>query len=406
MSIFQYKAFNLSGKEVNGHIDAPSLQSAHAQLKKKNLFVKEIKEDIGKRDRQLFPFLSKVLYHVPRKEVSLFARQLGTLLGAGIPLNDALADISEQTRNTHLQKAITEMKSSVTEGKSLSEAMSAHQDFFPAIYENMVRVGEATGSYETTLNQLADVEEKSAELRNKAITAMIYPGIMMLMTVFVVLFLLTSIVPQIESVFASFHAELPFPTRMVLALSKAAQGGWPYLIILTLGAFFGVYRYKKTPKGRLRYDQWLLKLPLFGGLMRKLEVSRFSRNLAALLKANVSLVTGLEIVAATAKNEVFRRELSSAVRAIKEGDSLKNSLQNSVILSHMAKGMIAAGESTDRLTELMGKTADIMENEVDTAVRGLTNSLEPVMILVLGVVVGGIMASIMLPLYKMTTLIK
>lgn len=406
MGIYQYKAFTIQGKEVNGHIDAPTLQSAHAKLKKQNLFVKEIKEDIGKRDRQLFPFLSKLLYHVPRKDVSLFARQLGTLLGAGIALNEALSDIAEQTRNPHLQKAITEMKAGVTEGKPLSEAMSEHKDFFPPIYENMVRVGEATGSYETTLNRLAEVEEKSAELRNKAITAMIYPGIMMSISLLVIVFLLTTIVPQIESIFASFNAELPLPTKIVIGLSKATRTGWPYVIFLGLGSMFALYKYRQTPRGKIKYDQFLLNLPLFGSLLRKMEVSRFSRNLSALMQANVPLVTSLDIVSQTSKSEIFRGELLTAVSMIREGDSLKKSLQGSKILSHMAKGMIAAGESTDRLTELMTKTADIMENEVETAVRSLTSALEPVMILVLGIVVGGIMASIMLPLYQMSSLIK
>jgi len=405
MAIYQYKAFNLQGKEITGHLDAPNSQAAHAKLKKQSLYVKELREDTGKRDRQLFPFLSQFLYHIPRKDIGLFARQLGTLLGAGISLENALEDIIDQTRNKNLQKTITEIKADITEGKKLSEAMAVHSDIFPAIYENMVKIGEATGSYESTLNRLADLEEKNAELRNKAITALIYPILMMLLTVSVVLFLLVSVVPQIESIFNSYKAELPLPTKIVIFLSHGVKRFWPILILGSILLSFLYHRYRSTPAGKLKTDEKILKIPILGAINKKLEVSKFARNLGSMLQSNVQLLGALQISKEIAGNEVFRQELVSMIKMIEEGDTLKNAVRQSIFLPHMIKGMIAAGEASDRLSELINKTADILESELDTAVKGFTKSLEPIIIIIMGLAIGVILFAIMMPIYKMTTMI-
>ncbi|MDH5717482.1 MAG: type II secretion system F family protein [Spirochaetia bacterium] len=406
MAVFVYKAFDSRGKTIEGHIDAPNSQMAQKKLRQQGLYVKELKEDIAIRDRELFPFLSKLVYRIPRKEIGLFARQLGTLLGAGIPLNEAMNDVWEQNTNRHFKKILAQIKENIVQGQSLSESLASHKDIFPPVYENMVKVGEATGSYEPTLLRLSELEEKNEELKSKAITALIYPAIMFVLSIVVVIFLLTSVVPQIESIFSNFKAELPLPTKIVLGFSKIARALWWLILPLSAATAYGIHRFRQTVEGRKRWDSFVMKIPFFGTLLVKIQVSRFARNLGVLLEANVSLLSALEIVAAASGNEVFRQELTQAERAIREGDMLKNALRGSKILPDMVKGMMAAGESTDRMSELLLKVSDIMDNEIDTAVKGLTNSIEPLMIIVMGFVVGGIMASIMLPLYKMTTLIK
>ncbi|MDH4200929.1 MAG: type II secretion system F family protein [Spirochaetia bacterium] len=406
MPIYLYRALNSGGQEVSGHIDANNPQSAQSKLRKQGLYVRELKEDTGKRDRELFPFLSKLIFSIPRKDIGLFARQLATLLGAGIMIDNALSDIIEQTNNKHLQKVIIEIKAKVLEGKSLSEAMGGHRDIFPPIYESMVKIGEATGNYETILGRLADVEDKNADLRGKTISSLIYPMIMFVLSIMVVFFLLTFVIPQITSIFKTFDAPLPLPTKMVIWLSNFMITTWPVQLLSVLGAIYGIYTYRKTPVGKWKLDQFLMKVPVFGKLLIKLEVSRFTRNLGILLHSNVPLLKALEIVTATCSNEVFRRELAVASKKVEEGSSLIESLRNSTFIPHMIKGMMSAGESTDRLGDMTMKAADIQENELDTTVRGLTSALQPVIIVFLGGIVFFILISVMLPIFKLSSLIQ
>ena len=407
MPIYRYKAFNSSGKQIENYIESSSLSAAQANLKQQGYYIREIREDIIKRDRELFPELSKLLYRVSGKDMGLFSRQLGTLLGAGITLNQALTDVWEQTSNQHFKKIISQMKQDVVSGKSLSEAIAAHKDIFPPVYENMVKVGEATGSYESTLNSLAELEEKNAELKGKAITALVYPGIMLFVSFAVVIFLLTSVVPQIETMFAQFEgAELPLPTRIVLGISSFVRNYW-YLAILGAGASLLLLgRWKSTTDGKLKWNRFVFKIPLLGKIQLKITVSRFARNLGILLERNVSLLVALSIVSGVVDSAILKKELEQAIKEIKEGISLKNALQKSEVLPQMTKGMMAAGEATDQMSKMLLKVATIMEAEVDSAVKGLTAALEPIMIVVMGGLVGGIMIAVMMPLYKLAELIK
>jgi general secretion pathway protein F len=406
MPHYQYTAFNNKGQKVTDTIEAPSPQAATQKLKTMNLYVREIRADTMKRDRELFPFLSNILYRIKRKDTGLFARQLGTLLGAGIPLNEALSDIGEQTENKHLVKIIQEMKQQVIEGKSLSEAIKQHANVFPPVYESMIRVGEATGNYEPTLKRLADLEERNEELKARAITAMIYPGFMMLISVGVVFFLMTSVVPQLSDLFSGFKAELPLITRIVIGTSKLFSSFWYVMILAAAAAIYAFIRYRSTPKGRHKTDRFIMRIPFFGGLLRRIQVGLFCRNMGILVESQVPLLDALKIVSATITNSIFIDEVVSAIQQIKEGSSLRESMRNSEILPQMARGMIAAGESTDRLAELLIKAAEIMESEVDSSVRRMTQSLEPIMIIFLGGIVATIMAAVMLPMYKMTEYIK
>jgi general secretion pathway protein F len=406
MAVYQYEAFAHDGTKVTGIVEASTLQLAQVKLRSQGLFVKVIHEDSAKRDRELFPALAKYLHNITRKEIGIFARQLGTLLGAGIALDEALQNIFEQTENPQMRKILVQMKQSIVEGKNLSETFADHGDIFPPVYENMIKVGEATGNYENTLIRLAELEDKNQELKSKAITALVYPAIMLVISVLVVLFLLTSVVPQIENMYANLEGELPLPTRIVLAISNSVQKGWPFFLVSLAGLVYAFSQYKATEKGKRVVDSLTSKLPFFGLLLTRIQVGRFARNLGTLLESNVSLLHALEIVSNTVTNATFKDELVKATSEIREGSTIRDALKNSEVLPQMTKGMISAGEATDRLPELLMKVAIIMEDEVDAAVKRLTTALEPLMIVVMGGIVAGIMTAIMMPLYKMGELLN
>ena len=407
MSIYKFKAFNKLEGVVEDYIEAPNEKVALSKLRNKQYYVTSLKKDTAKRDREFFPMLSKLLYRVSSKDLGLFAKQLATLIGAGIPLNEALQDTWEQINNVALKKVVGEIKEDVVTGKSLSESIANHPTVFPRVYENMIRVGEVTGSYEHTLNRLAELEEKNTELRSKAITALIYPMLMVVVAIGVVIFLLTGVVPQIESLFTQFGgAELPLPTRVVLKISSTVRSYWHLCILLFVVAVFAFHKWQEKLEARIQWDKIRFRFPLIGGLQKKIIVSRFARNFGILIDSKVDLLEGLGIVSEISGSELFREEINIAIQNIKEGGALRDSIRQSKFLPSMAKGMIAAGEASDKLAEVLLKVADIMEVEVDAAVRRLTSSLEPLMIVVMGVIVGGIMVAIMMPLYKMSELIK
>lgn len=402
MAIFSYTAFNKKGKEEKGIIDANNIQSARNKLKAKGLYVKVIKEDIEKKERELLPFLAKILYRIPRKQVSLFTRQLGTLLGAGIPLDRSMANIIEQVENQYFKKVLIEMKTAITEGESLSGCIKKHPTIFPEQYSSLISVGEKTGEYESTLIRLAELEEASAELKSKVQIAMIYPFIMGGLSFVVTIFLLTVVIPQIQELFVQFDAKLPMITLIVIGLSNFLIHYW-LLLIIGIGVFiYWIIWFKGSEKGKPKWDKFILKIPIFGTLTRKVLISSFSRNMAVLLMNRVPLITSLAITSNIVNNVVFRNEILYAIEKIKEGGKISESFQNSVILTPMVLGMLSAGEASDTIPQMMEKLAEMFDEEVNNAVKSLTQALEPIMIVVMGGLIFTIMAAIMTPMYKLT----
>jgi type II secretory pathway component PulF len=334
--------------------------------------------------------------------VGLFSKMLGTLLGAGIPLDRCLMSIIDQVENVYLKKVIIEMRADITEGLSLSESMKKHPTVFPDQYPSLIAVGESTGNYEDTLHRLAELEEKSAELKSKVQVAMIYPVIMGALSLAVSVFLLIVVIPQIEQLFASFNATLPLITRIVIGLSYFLTNYWWLIIISLIGGSLGFAKWKATENGIKVWDRFLLKVPVIGSLLKKVLVSNFARNLSILLMNRVPLIVSLNIVSDVVNHTVFREEITAAIIKIKEGGKLSDSLQGSQILSQMVLGMLNAGEASDKVPEMMTKLSEIYESEVDTAIKSLTQSLEPIMILVMGGIIFTIMAAIMTPMYKLT----
>ncbi|MBK7056366.1 MAG: type II secretion system F family protein [Leptospiraceae bacterium] len=402
MALFTYVAFNKTGKEVKDIIEANNLQGARNKLKAKGLYVRVIKEDAEKKERELFPFLAKFLYRIPRKEVGLFVRQLGTLLGAGIPLDRSLNNISEQIENRNFKKVIMDIRAGITEGQSLSQAMARYPDVFPDQYSSLISVGEKTGEYENTLIRLADLEEAANDLKSRVQVAMIYPLIMGMVSLFVAVFLLVVVIPQIQELFSQFEAELPLITRIVIGISSAIINFWWLMIGSVFGAYYAFNRFKTSEEGKKKWDRFFLKVPVFGTLTKKVLISTFARNLSVLLINRVPLIVSLSIVAKIVGNYIFQVEIQTAIDKIKEGGKLSDSLQGSVILTPMVLGMISAGEASDTVPKMMDKLSDIFDKEVDNAIKSMTQSLEPIMIIVMGALIFTIMAAIMTPMYKLT----
>ncbi len=403
MPIYRYVAFNKKGKEDKGIVDAANPAQARKVLKVKGLYVKNLSEDTEKKDRELFPFLSKMLYRVPRADVGLFARQLGTLLNAGLPLDRSLANIIEQTENEYLKKAMIEIRSNIVEGEKLSDTLKKHPAIFPQIYQNLIAVGERTGAYEKSLLRLADLEDKNQKLKNKVTTALFYPIIMLILLGGILLFLLAVVFPQIKTLFVQMDAQLPLITRLVIGVSDLLTSFWMFVIVPGVGAMgYFFQRWKSSPEGRRAYETFMLKLPVVGALTRKVVLARFSRNLGVMLENRVPLIAALQVVSKVVEHSIFEEEILAAIEKIKEGSKITDGFRDSTIVSQMMMGMLSAGEASDAIPEMVNNIADVLDDDVDASVQKMSTLLEPAMIVIMGGAIVVIMAAIMLPMYGLT----
>jgi len=403
MPIYRYQALSRRGKEEKGILEAANPQAARKVLRLKGLYVKKLDEDREKKERELFPFLSKLLYRVPRRDVGLFARQLGTLLKAGLPLDRSLNNIIDQTENEYLKKALFEVRASVVEGEKLSDALKKHPAIFPPMYNNLISVGEATGAYEQSLIRLADLEAANEALRGKITTALFYPVIMLSLLGAIIVFLLAVVFPQIKDLFVKMNADLPLITRLVLGASEILTTK-KILIPITLigGGTAYLMRWKQTPEGRVKFEKFLFNLPLFGTLIRKAILARFARNMSVMLENGVPLISALQVVAKVVENKIFEADIQMAIAKIREGKKLTDGFQDSLVVNQMILGMLRAGEASDTIPEMVHRIADVMDDDVNSYVQKLSALLEPAMMVLMGGTIVIIMASIMMPMYDLT----
>ena len=403
MPIYRYTAFNRKGKEEKGIIDAGNPTAARKVLKLKGLYVKKIEQDREKKERELFPFLTQLIYRVPRRDVAIFVRQLGTLLEAGLPVDRSLANIIETTENEPLKKAMIEIRADVIEGETLSDALKKHGAIFPPLYHNLVSVGEKTGTYEQSLLRLADLEDANLSLKNKVTTALFYPIIMLMLLGAIIVFLLAVVFPQIQAMFIQMNVELPLITRIVIGASNVMTS-WMIMIPVILGAlgYYGFIRWKATPQGRVNYEAFLQKIPFVGGVIRKVILARFTRNLGVMLQSRVPLIVSMQVVSKVVDHAIFESEVTQAIDRIKEGSSLTDALRDSTIVTQMLLGMLSAGESSDRVPEMVERIADVLDDDLDATVQKLSTLLEPFMMVVMGGVIVVMMVSILLPMYNLT----
>jgi general secretion pathway protein F len=408
MPVFEYTALDSRGKTTSGIIDAEGAQAARQKLRTSGIFpvsIKETLEAIPKKSPRTFALTGR-LGRVKPAEVSMMTRQLATLIGAGFPLVSALDALVPQTKSHGFKKILAQIKNLIVEGNSFAQALSKYPGAFSPLYVNMVRAGETSGTLEIVLERLADITEKQQALMTRIQTALAYPIFMMVIGTVVLLVLMIYIVPSITSIFTDMDQVLPTPTRILIFLSDFFKSYWwsILIVLVAVGVFFN--RAKKTAKGRYWFDKIMLLLPGMGILAKKLAVARFARTLGSLLENGVSMLIAMDIVKNIAGNILIADSVETAAIEVGKGQGLGAALSGSGIFPQLSIQMIQVGEQSGQLENMLTKIADVYENEVETNIMRLTSYLEPVMILVMGSIVGFIVLSICLPIFEMNQLIR
>ncbi|MGI1691895.1 type II secretion system F family protein [Thermoanaerobacter uzonensis] len=397
MPLYAYKARDMAGNLIVGTLEVDSKSQCIDVLKQKNYYIIDIKEEIVKQDILDFGSFKKVKI----KDIAVFCRQFATLINAGITIVSSLATMKEQVENKRLKKAISEVYEEVQKGKTLSDAMKKHGEVFPMLLYNMVEVGEVSGTLDKVMNEMADHYEKENNLNQKVKSALTYPFIVSVVAVLVVIFLLTNVLPIFVGMFKNAGVQLPLPTRILIAISSSISQYWYFYIGGIFLIFYSILSFLKTPEGRRIYDRMLLNMPIFGPLNKKILTSRFTRTLGTLISAGVPLMKAMEVVEKVVGNTVVAEGLRVAQEDIKKGLPLSDPLKRIGIFPPMVIQMISIGESSGSLDSILNKTADFYDGEVDTAVSQMTTLLEPLIIVMLGTVVGFIVVSIIMPLFQL-----
>jgi general secretion pathway protein F len=408
MPVYEYTALDIKGKATSGIIDAESPLIARQRLRASKTFpvsIKEVSDIATKKEPRSFLIFS-YFKRVRPSEVTIMTRQLATLVGAGFPLVSALDSLIPQTRSKTFKKILAKIKDSIVEGNSFALSLSLYPETFSSLYVNMVRAGETSGALEIVLERLADITEKQQALKHRIRSALAYPVFMSLVGVVVLFLLLTFIVPSITSIFTDMKQVLPAPTRFLIGISGFFKTYWWIIFVVTGMILLTLRGIKKTVKGHYFFDKTKLLLPGFGILTKKLAVARFARTLGSLLENGVSMLHALEIVKNIVENVLIADIIKEASQEVEKGQGLGSALAESKIFPDLSIQMIQVGEQSGELEAMLNKIADVFENEVETSVMSMTSLLEPVMILVMGIIVGFIVLSICLPIFEMNQLIK
>jgi type IV pilus assembly protein PilC len=397
MPAFTYTARTSNGELRTATIDAPSREDVVAQLRRQRMSIVKVDEDTKPKAKK---------GSIKMRDIVIFTRQFSTMINAGLPLVQALDILAKQSENKALSAATREIVFDVESGHTVADALAKQPNAFSDLYVNMVAAGEAGGILDTILMRLATFMEKNDALIRKVKGAMIYPGVIMSVAVIAITVLLIFVIPVFESMFASVGLGLPMPTRVVIGLSRFLKGYW-YMLAGGIAATAWLFRrYYATPNGKLAIDRFMLRMPVLGDVLRKSAVSRFTRTLGTLISSGVSILDGLEITAKTAGNRVIQDAIMASRASIAGGDTIAAPLQKSNVFPPMVISMIAVGEQTGGLDEMLSKIADFYDEEVDAAVSGLLSLLEPVMIVFLGVVVGGMVVAMYLPIFDMINAVQ
>src|SRR6184192_1330273 len=402
MPVFEYTARNMKGDLIRDKIDLASRDDVIAHLRKNKMIVVQVREAKGKGGGLGDLFKAGV----KTRDVVIFTRQFATMINSGLPLVQALDILSQQTENKVLADVTRAVVYDVESGHTLADALRKHPKAFTDLYVNMVAAGEAGGILDTILLRLAVFLEKYDSIVRKVKGAMVYPAVIISVAVIAISVLLIFVIPTFQNMFASVNLELPLPTRIVIGLSNLLKNYW-WAIIAVIGVgVFGLTRYYKTAPGRLQIDRMLLRLPVLGDVLRKSAVSRFTRTLGTLISSGVSILDGLEITARTAGNMVIHNAVMESRASIAGGETIAQPLAKSKVFPPMVISMIAVGEQTGGMDEMLSKIADFYDDEVDAAVGTLLSLMEPIMIVVLGVVVGGMVVAMYLPIFDMVNAVQ
>jgi type IV pilus assembly protein PilC len=406
MATFAYSGRTRGGQSVNGEREADSMESAVAALRKDQVFVTRINpvKDGGGAKATARAASGGKPHKVKKaspKSLAVFTRQFSVMIDAGLPLVQCLEILGTQEEDKNFGRVILETRAEVENGLSLADAMRKNPKVFDSLFTNMIAAGEAGGILDTILKRLATYIEKAVKLKNQVQSAMIYPVAIVVIAAVVVGVILWKVIPTFATLFAGLGAELPLPTRIVIALSNGLVRFMPFVLVGIGATIFGFRAYYKTEGGRMVVDGIMLKLPVLGPMMRKIAVARFCRTLATLLASGVSILEALDITARTAGNAVVERALNLTRKSIEGGETIAVPLRETGVFPSMVVQMISVGEATGALDTMLGKIADFYEEEVDVAVAGLLTLLEPIMIAVLGGVVGGIVIAMYMPIFSL-----
>ncbi|MFI5350646.1 MAG: type II secretion system F family protein [Elusimicrobiota bacterium] len=400
MAVFTYKAKTTAGLVMQGTIDAAEQKGAVEKLRGQKLVVLEIFEKSdGPLDKIKALIKANKKGKVTSKDLVLFSRQLSTLVGAGVPIVQSLGILETQAENPAFKDVLAAVKADIEAGLSISDALKKHPEAFPELYTSMIKAGELGGILDTILERLTVYMESSEQLKAKVKSAMMYPAIVLSICATVTCFLLVFVIPTFKNIFSSFGAELPLPTQILIDVSDTMKHFWYLLIATPFGAWKGFEAFYKTPKGQKIVDGYTLKAPIFGIILKKVAVARFTRTLGTLIKSGVPIMQALETVAQTAGNVVIADAVLLTRESIREGGHLSDPLKKSGIFPNMVTSMISVGEETGALDIMLSKIADFYDQEVDTAVKGLTSLIEPIVIVVMGVVIGTIVVAMFMPMF-------
>ncbi len=412
--VFYYKGINKTGKEFTDTIDAPTEGAAIQKIRKAGNFLVFIRStETAERGSgsismdRIRDYLTALLNRASaKKQVGLFSRQLGTLLKAGMPLVTAINDIIEQIDNKAFKNIIIDVREKIEEGISFSNALARHREIFSEMYISMIRVGESLGSLDDVIERLSEMEEKRVFLKNRIRAALWYPSFMIAFSSIIVIFLMVNIIPTITGIFVDQNRALPLPTKIVIAMSDFLTTFWiliPILIILSIYVFS---RYVATAEGRRKVDELKMKIPILSRLYNKVLVYRFTLNLGVLVSNKVDLLKSFEIVKKIVDNVIVEEKIEKAAKSIQEGVSISQALKKNDFLPRLVIGMIAAGEASDKVDQMLLNIGKVYENEIDMTVTSITGIIEPLIIVVMGFLIGVIVLSVMMPIMEMNLIIN
>ncbi|MDP9212228.1 MAG: type II secretion system F family protein [bacterium] len=404
MADYVYKARNAAGQVKTGEITAATEQAAAELLSEHKLILTKLQQ---KKERSFD--VSKVvnaLNRVGMKDKVIFTRQLGTMIRSGLPIVQALSILAEQTQNQKFRGIIEEVASGIEGGGSFSSMLARYPKIFDRVYVNMVKAGEASGQLDETLNRLATQQEKAYGIVKKVRGAMLYPAFVVAALIGATILMLIVVIPPLKNIFEGAGAELPFITQMLIKMSDALRGFWYLFLIGAIGLVLAGRQALKSEGGKSTFDRVKLKFPIFGGLFQKIYVARFTRTLASLIGGGVPIIQALEITADSIGNGVYQKGLLKAAKQIEGGAQLSQPIRANPHFPPLVPQMISVGEQTGKMEEVLNKLSDFYEEEVDNLVKNLSTLMEPILMVIMGIAVGGLLIAILLPIYNLGSVIQ
>ena len=403
MAAFTYDAINAQGLESSGVIHAPDTSTASELLQARGLLARSLSERAAAGEEGVRSRFKKV----KPKALQIFARQLATMIEAGVSVVQALVTLEEQTDDAFLAETLADVRADVESGLVLSRALARHPKVFDRLFVSMVEAGESSGTLDDVLDRVATQIEKATQLKRRVRGAMVYPAVVISFATLVLIFMLLFIIPVFVKVFEDLDGELPTLTQWVMHASNLLRGYWYIIFPAMIGAFFGLRKLKRTEQGSQNWDRFKLRIPMkIGDVVKKVALARFSRTLSTLVAAGVDIVQALEITGTTAGNYVIESGLADVSKQVQEGARISEPLGENPIFPPMVSQMVKIGEETGELDKMLGKIADFYEDEVDASIQALTSIIEPILMIGVGIMVGTVVISMYLPMFKMLTLIK